>query len=90
MPNSTTARHQAASQQPSRAGRDNYHVAASSRRTSHGTVPTLKVTRLSDSRIIYPFEGHADMPFFSNAQEAEDFARAYGVKLMDGDIAVPE
>jgi hypothetical protein len=62
----------------------------SSRRTSSGTVPTLKVTRLSDERVIYPFQGHADMPFFENAQAAEDYAQAYGLQLVDGDIAVPE
>ena len=90
MPNSTSARRQLAHEQQLRPGRDNYHVAVSSRRTSSGNVPTLKVTRLSDERVIYPFRGHADMPFFANAQDAEDFAQTYGMKLVDGDIAVPE
>ncbi|MGA7780774.1 MAG: DUF6723 family protein [Paraburkholderia sp.] len=90
MPDSTIARRQAAHEQPSRPGRENYHVAVSSRRTSSGNVPTLKVTRLSDARVIYPFQGHADMPFFTSAQDAEEFAQEYGLKLVDGDIAVPE
>jgi hypothetical protein len=61
-------------------GRANYQVAVSSRRTSSGTVPTLKVIRLSDERVIYPFQGDA----------AQVFAETYGWQLVDGDIAVPE
>jgi hypothetical protein len=90
MPSSPTARRQTAHESPTRPGRENYHVTVSSRRTSSGNVPTLKVTRLSDERVIYPFQGHADMPFFQNAQDAENFAQEYGMKLVDGDIAVPE
>ncbi|MGF6532622.1 MULTISPECIES: DUF6723 family protein [Paraburkholderia] len=86
----TTARRQPLQDQPDRPGRENYHVAVSSRRTSSGTVPTLKVTRLSDGRAIYPFQGHADMPFFEDAQAAELYAQTYGLQLVDGDIAVPE
>lgn len=71
-------------------GRANYQVAASSRRTSSGTVPTLKVVRLSDDRVIYPFQGHADMPFFDSADAAQTYAENYGWQLVDGDIAVPE
>lgn len=71
-------------------GRANYQVAVSSRRTSSGTVPTLKVIRLSDERVIYPFQGHADMPFFDSADAAQVFAETYGWQLVDGDIAVPE
>ena len=72
------------------AARTNYEVAASSRRTFSGTVPTLKVVRLSDKRIIYPFQGCADMPFFADAQSAQRYAQTYGWQLVDGDIAVPE
>jgi hypothetical protein len=71
-------------------GRANYQVTASSRRTSSGTVPSLKVIRLSDERVIYPFQGHADMPFFEDAEAAQLFAETYGWQLVDGDIAVPE
>jgi hypothetical protein len=76
--------------QPTRIGRANYTVAVSSRRTSSGTVPTLKVTRLNDDRVIYPFQGHADMPFFPTSEAAQQFAETYGWELVDGDIAVPE
>lgn len=71
-------------------GRANYQVMASARRTTSGTVPTLKVVRLSDERVIYPFQGHADMPFFEDAEAAQSFAESYGWQLVDGDIAVPE
>jgi len=63
---------------------------ASSRRTSSGTVPTLKVVRLSDERVIYPFQGHADLPFCADADTAQAYAETYGWQLVDGDIAVPE
>ncbi|MDR8397302.1 hypothetical protein NE850_13215 [Paraburkholderia sp. USG1] len=53
-------------------------------------MPTLKVIRLSDERVIYPFQGHADMPFFEDADAAQSFAETYGWQLVDGDIAVPE
>lgn len=68
----------------------NYNVAASSRRATGGTMPTLRVTRLSDKRVIYPFVGCADMPLFPDAQAARDYAEQYGASLVDGDIAVPE
>lgn len=80
----------AASSAEKRSARDNYHVTASSRRTSSGTVPTLKVVRVSDKRVIYPFQGCADMPLFVEPAEAKEFADAYGWQLVDGDIAVPE
>jgi hypothetical protein len=70
--------------------RSDYTVAASSCRTSSGTIPTLKVIRLSDKRIIYPFQGRADMPIFPSATEAQHYAEAYGWRLVDADIAVPE
>jgi hypothetical protein len=75
---------------PAQTGRANYQVTASSRRTSSGTIPTLKVVRLSDERVIYPFQGHADMPFFVEAEAAQSYAETYGWQLVDGDIAVPE
>lgn len=89
MASQATRRSQSANL-PALTGRANYQVLASSRRTSSGTLPTLKVIRLSDERVIYPFRGHADMPFFEDAAAAQSFAEAYGWQLVDGDIAVPE
>ncbi|RZF26632.1 hypothetical protein EVC45_26790 [Paraburkholderia sp. UYCP14C] len=71
-------------------GAKNYEVAASFRRTMGGVVPTLKVIRLSDKRVIYPFHGCADMPLYEDAQRAKNFAEVYGWQLVNGDIAVPE
>jgi hypothetical protein len=68
----------------------NYNVAASSRRSTGGTVPTLRIVRLSDKRVIYPFTGCADMPLFPDAQSAREYAEQYGASLVEGDIAVPE
>jgi hypothetical protein len=68
----------------------NYNVAASSRRATGGTMPTLRIVRLSDKRVIYPFTGCADMPLFPDAQSARDYAQRYGATLVEGDIAVPE
>lgn len=90
MANSTATRRQASHDGSDRTGRANYSVVASSRRTSSCSVPTLKVIRLSDNRVIYPFQGHAGMPFFENAEAAEHYALTYGLQLVDGDIAVPE
>jgi hypothetical protein len=69
---------------------EDYNVAASFRRTFSGPVPTLKVTRLSDRRIIYPFAGCADMPVCADPESAIQYAETYGRQLVDGDIAVPE
>jgi hypothetical protein len=68
----------------------NYSVSASSRRATGGTVPTLRIVRLSDKRVIYPFTGCADMPLFPDTQSARDYAERYGASLVEGDIAVPE
>jgi hypothetical protein len=68
----------------------NYAVAASSRRATGGTMPTLRIVRISDKRVIYPFTGCADMPLFPDAQSARDYAERYGASLVKGDIAVPE
>ncbi|WP_100249340.1 DUF6723 family protein [Paraburkholderia ginsengiterrae] len=71
-------------------GAENYEVAASFRRTMSGSVPTLKVIRLSDKRVIYPFRGCPDMPLCEDPDSARNFAEVYGRQLVNGDIAVPE
>ncbi|MGF6757681.1 DUF6723 family protein [Paraburkholderia sp. GAS334] len=76
--------------QQTRTSRADYNVTAASCRTTSGTLPTLKVIRLHDKRVIYPFQGKADMPLFENAAEAQHYAETYGWHLVDADIAVPE
>jgi len=71
-------------------GVENYAVTASFHRTMGGIVPTLKVIRLSDKRVIYPFRGCADMPLCEDPQSAKNFAEVYGWQLVNGDIAIPE
>ncbi|WP_323123580.1 DUF6723 family protein [Burkholderia alba] len=71
-------------------GVESYAVTASFHRTMGGIVPTLKVIRLSDKRVIYPFCGCADMPLCEDPQSAKHFAEVYGRQLVNGDIAIPE
>lgn len=85
---STPTGHDGAADKP--VASSNYTVAASSRRAAGGTMPTLRIVRVSDKRVIYPFVGCADMPLFPDAQSARDYAESYGARLVDGDIAVPE
>ncbi len=53
-------------------------------------MPTLRIVRMSDKRVIYPFVGCADMPLFPDTQSAREYAERYGASLVEGDIAVPE
>lgn len=69
---------------------DNYRVAASSRRTGTHSIPTLKIVRVHDKRIIYPFDGCPDMPLFAESEAARQFAQTYAQQLVDGDMTVPE
>ncbi|GAB6846348.1 DUF6723 family protein [Paraburkholderia kururiensis] len=71
-------------------GAENYAVTASFRRTMGGIIPSLKVIRLSDKRVIYPFRGCPDMPLCEDPQSAKNFAEVYGWQLVNGDIAIPE
>jgi hypothetical protein len=74
----------------SQAGGGRYDVTISFRRTSYGIIPALRIVRLRDGRLIYPFEGCADMPVCADTETAMQYARACGEKFVDGDIAVPE
>lgn len=67
-----------------------YEVATSVHRTFSGIVPTLKVVRLADMRVIYPFRGCPEMPLCADTESAKRFAEDYGWRLVNGDIAVPE
>jgi hypothetical protein len=70
--------------------RSAYQVLTSWRTLCGAIVPTLKVIRLSDKALIYPFEGCPAMPLFDSPREAIAFAEKYGWQLVDSDIAVPE
>jgi len=53
----------------------------------HGT---LKVVRLTDKRVLFPFEGCPDIGPFSERQAALDAAQEYGERLALGDLQNPE
>jgi hypothetical protein len=74
----------------SRTGDGQYDVTVSFRRTSYGIIPMLRIVRLRDGRLIYPFQGCADMPICADSEAAMQFAHAAGEKFVNGDIAVPE
>lgn len=57
---------------------------------SGGFYGTLTVVRKTDGRLLYPFEGAADIgPFCSNV-DAVDAAKRQGLAIVDGDLLRPE
>lgn len=74
----------------SQVGDRRYDVTVSFHRTSYGIIPALKIVRLRDGRLIYPFQGCADMPVCADTESAIQFARTCGERFVNGDIAVPE
>jgi hypothetical protein len=53
----------------------------------HGT---LKVVRLTDKRVLFPFEGCPEISPFPDRQAAVDAAQQYGEQLALGDLQNPE
>jgi hypothetical protein len=51
---------------------------------------TLKVVRLTDKRVLFPFEGCPEIGPFLNRQSAVDAAQRYGEQLASGDLLNPE
>jgi hypothetical protein len=51
---------------------------------------TLKVVRLTDNRVLFPFEGCPELGPFEDRQAALDSARQYGERLALGDLQNPE
>jgi hypothetical protein len=51
---------------------------------------TLKVVRLTDKRVLFPFEGCPEMGPFADPQSAVDAAQRYGEQLASGDLQNPE
>jgi|ERR1700712_1866480 hypothetical protein len=51
---------------------------------------TLKVVRLTDKRVLFPFEGCPELGPFADRQSALDAARHYGEQLASGDLQQPE
>lgn len=51
---------------------------------------TLKHVRLTDKRVLFPFEGCPEIGPFPDRQAAVDAARQYGEQLASGDLQNPE
>lgn len=67
-----------------------YHVKFGKRLTSLGWLGTLKVRRLTDGKIIYPFDGCTDIGPFRTPEEAREAARLLAEDLARQDTENPE
>ncbi|MBN3808809.1 GGDEF domain-containing protein [Paraburkholderia sp. Ac-20347] len=67
-----------------------YHVKFGKRITSLGWLGTLKVRRLTDGKIIYPFDGCTDIGPFRTPDEEREAARLLADDLARQDIENPE
>ncbi|MDR5806439.1 DUF6723 family protein [Caballeronia sp. LZ001] len=57
---------------------------------SGGFYGTLAVVRTTDGRLLYPFEGAAEIGPFGSKLEAVDAAKRQGLAIIDGDLLRPE
>lgn|GEM_PF-938314 len=69
---------------------DDYAVYASYRPHLSGFVGTLKVVRLTDSRLLYPFEGADEIGPFPTQAAARAAAAQRGSDIVVGDLRTPE
>ncbi|GAB5094293.1 hypothetical protein P9250_15590 [Caballeronia sp. LP006] len=70
---------------------DDYAIYASYRpHVGGGYVGTLKVVRLTDARLLFPFEGAEDIGPFDSKQTAKDAAVLRGREIVQADLQVPE
>jgi hypothetical protein len=80
---------------PARKGRraiaSDYQVYATYRRTGSGTfMGDLKVVRMTDSRVLFPFDGAPAIGPFKVASDALEAARFRGAEIVAADLANPE
>ena len=78
--------------QPAIQGRSlaDFRIYASYRGVPGQFYGTLKVVRLTDKRVLFPFEGCPEMGPFVDPQSAVDAAQRYGEQLASGDLQNPE
>ncbi len=70
---------------------DDYAVYASYRpHVSGGFVGTLKVVRLTDARLLYPFDGAEELGPFNSKDAAKNAAQTRGKQIVDADLKTPE
>lgn len=70
---------------------DDFRIYASYRGSSaSGYYGTLKVVRITDGRLLYPFEGAEQIGPFNNKADAVDAAHRRGDEIVAGDLKAPE
>jgi hypothetical protein len=74
------------------AGVNDFSIYASYRPSAGGAAfyGTLKVVRLTDGRLLFPFEGAPTIGPFNSKEEATEAAQVLGASVVDGDVAHPE
>ncbi|WP_235024927.1 DUF6723 family protein [Caballeronia arvi] len=72
-------------------GRDDFHIYASYRGSkTAGFFGTLKVVRVTDGRLLYPFDGVDAIGRYSTKDEAIRAAQQRGEEIVSADLAYPE
>lgn len=69
---------------------DDYAVYASYRPSCGRFVGTLKVVRLTDARLLYPFDGAEELGPFASQVEAKEAAVQRGTEIVRADLQCPE
>ncbi|WP_250454111.1 DUF6723 family protein [Caballeronia sp. ATUFL_M2_KS44] len=70
---------------------DDYAIYASYRpHVSGAFVGTLKVVRLTDGRLLYPFDGADEIGPFTQKDDARNAAQARGKEIVEADLKMPE
>lgn len=73
------------------AGSCSCQIYSTYRRTCTGAFfGQLKVVRMRDNRLIFPFEGAPEIGPFEQASQARDAAKELGEKIIEADIQNPE
>ncbi|WP_251031796.1 DUF6723 family protein [Paraburkholderia strydomiana] len=72
-------------------GADGYRIYATYRRTPTGAyLGELKVVRISDDRLVYPFDGAPTIGPFQDASAAREAAMSKGKEVVEEDLRNPE
>lgn len=69
---------------------DDYKIYASYRLIGGLYFGTLKVVRVTDLRVLFPFEGAPELGPYVTSDEAKEASQRLGTELAYGDLAHPE
>ncbi len=73
------------------ASEDDFRIYASYRGSkTAGYLGTLKVVRVTDGRLLYPFDGADAIGLYSTKEEAIRAAQQRGEEIVSADLACPE